>query len=172
MKSTQIKSSLILFVLCISILSLSSSCKKDETTAKSDDIVGTWELTELTIDGYLEIFDEMVPATGMAKDISSPQLTFNSDGTFEGSAGTYTIVYFEKSEGTQLFELPGASFSGSGTWERNGNTLKVNSDSLEAFANDGDVNIVSITGTAVHISGTIKHDSGEETKVDMKFARK
>ncbi|WP_461532226.1 hypothetical protein [Sinomicrobium sp.] len=174
MKNTQAKTRLI-FLALFAFTLFTTSCEKDEDDDPvSDDIVGTWELTDLTFDGYFEGLDELIPTIGSVKDLDSPLITFNSDGTVTGSGGTFTIVYAEKADETQRLEFPGNRFSGSGTWQRDGNTLQFGEGLFEELIDDSNsVNITALTTTKLQLGISIQHPGTDKVStIELTFTRK
>lgn len=165
MKNLQAKTRLILLSL-IALTICISSCKKDKNEPKSDDLVGTWELTALTYDGYID--GTAVAAT--IKDLNNPRITFNNDGTFSGNGGTFTLVVTDKADETVKLEFPDNRLSGSGTWERDGDILR--GTGLSDIYGE-ELNILALTATTLRLSASFQQEGTEGmSKVDFIFTRR
>src|SRR5690554_2465436 len=123
-----------LFIAGLIIISL-VSCSSNDDNQQSFDIVGSWTLTQGTIEpgtinmdmGGMQIPIEI---SGDFVEIDpNNQITFNTDLTFTSSAGRIvlelTMIFMSTSQ-TQSFEQN--DVFGTGTWELNGNELRVSND--------------------------------------------
>ncbi len=147
-------------------------CKKEEEPDPSADIVGTWELTSLSYDGYFEVIDEFIPVTAEGKNINHVLVTFNSNGTVAGNGNTFILAMASKADPTETLEFPVELFEDGDTWQRDGNTLHTRD-----FFGDGDsvaLTIAELTAAGLHLTGNFEviEGSGLMAALDIRFTRK
>lgn len=109
-----------------------TSCSKDDDKGSSGDIIGKWDLEEMTMEGTFEQEGMTMEFTGKSKNIQGENyVIFNEDNTLEGKNSEFEMEIefnFMGQTITQTFPA-GNDLPESGTWERNGNKIVITSDS-------------------------------------------
>lgn len=159
-------------LLTLLALAICMACsKKEDSDPTGGDLVGTWEFTAFTYDGYFELFDDddFVPIIGTVKDLDNVRITFNSNGTITGNGGTFTIVFASKADETEKLEFSGG-FEDSGTYQRSGDILTVG-----AFFGEftDKLHIAELTATTLRLTAVFQIEGTDSmSNVDFRFTRR
>ncbi len=126
----------LIFVFSVTLLFI--SCNNDESVLQIENsqILGTWNLTELTEDGTTTTSSQGIDITATfsayGKNINA-EVTFTENPNKFASSGSYTSVITTEILGQQTVqEVPINNFIGSGDWEINGNIMIVTANSEES----------------------------------------
>ena len=145
---------LFLALLCV------VSCSKKEGVVNTDDpILGTWQLTDYTLEAEVTIDDDDertldVNAKG-GEDMGELFITFHPDGTTSYSGVGFTLAYTVSKGGNPIAEdeMRMQSLVLNGTWKREGDKLIVDNpgyglDPLE-------IDIASLTENELHLAAAV-----------------
>jgi len=128
----------LIFIFSVTLLFI--SCNDDESVLQIENsqILGTWNLTELTEDGTTTTssqgFDISATFSAYGKNINA-EVTFTENPNEFASSGSYISVLTTEILGQQTVqEVPINNFIGSGDWEINGNIMTSTANGEESTA--------------------------------------
>ena len=147
-----LKNSLLIFITILFISCTSDDSTPIDTNAQSNDLLGTWKLTEITQEGTTKTELQGVPITAVfssvGKNINS-QLVFTDNPNSFTSSGSYTSVVtitFVGQSTTQEIPVDIDDYLNQGTWEFNEGILAVYSNGETQIAT-----ITELTNTTLKI---------------------
>ncbi|QAA81898.1 hypothetical protein EI546_09260 [Aequorivita sp. H23M31] len=152
-----------LFFVSILLLSLISCSSSDDSP--SFDVVGSWKMTQGTIEPGT--FNMDMGGISVPIDISgnfveideNNRINFLSDHTFTSHSGTIVLeitMNFMGTSQTERFEE--SNFFGEGTWEMNGNQLKIKNSNGTTIP----YQLEKISDNEIELSGNVKDMDIEE----------
>lgn len=152
--------------LLISVLTLFVSCTSSDdtimidTSAKSSDLVGTWNLTEEGQEGTVSTTFSGIPVNGTitstGKDLNT-LLTFTENPNNITAAGSYTdVIKFSvvgQSLAEQEIKIPISDFINQGSWSLDQGILTITQNNVQQ-----DVRIVELTSSSLIIEIDIEDE--------------
>lgn len=152
--------------ILISVLTLFISCTSSDdtimidTSAKSSDLVGTWNLIEEGQEGTVSTTFNGIPVNGTisstGKDLNT-LLTFTENPNNISAAGSYTDVIKFSVVGQTLAEqevtIPISDFINQGSWSLNQGVLTLTQNNVQQ-----DVSIIELTSTSLIIGIDIEDE--------------
>ena len=182
-----------LIVLFLTSVLLINCNNDDDGATTSGDLIGTWNLEEITYDGKISTrFEGLNINTNMTGEGEKIDfITVISEPDQITSTGSFDLSF--TTSGFGLNETQTVSYkdlSSAGTWERDGNTFLTNEELIE-FPEDIDLsgidleelsdtkyNIDELTDTTLRLSSTISQDFNQmgangtiDIKVKLKYTR-
>lgn len=158
---------LFLTILTFSILSCSKDDDSKDTNDTSASLVGTWKATDFSYESTTRVEGQGTTieqdATGVAKGLDLVIKFSESPKTFNVDSNYILEVTFENGGETTIQEYP-QNYSGTGTWNKEGNTIFITQNSEETEATITELSETTLSYIAINTQ--TQTQSGVTTTVE------